>query len=83
VKIIRSEENHNEFFITGFRLMQEGKWARIIPNRNGEALLDYPEDKAIWLSDIFDELLETGLITEDEYCYPYMTVFYRLSKQHY
>lgn len=58
--------------------MQEGKWARIIPDRNGEALLDYPEDKAIWLSDILDELLEAGLITEDEYWYPYVTIFVRL-----
>ena len=49
--------------------MQEGKWARIIPDRNGEALLDYSKDKAIWLSDILDELLEAGWITEDEYWY--------------
>jgi hypothetical protein len=36
--------NCNEFFIAGFRVMQEGKWARIIPDRNSET-----EDKAIWL----------------------------------
>lgn len=60
--------------------MQKGKWARIIPGRNGEALLDYPEDKAIWLSDILDELLEVGWITEDEYWYPHIRVFNRLSK---
>lgn len=80
MKIIRSKENHNEFFITGFRVMQEGKWARIIPDRNSEALLDYPEDKAIWLSDILDELLEAGWITEDEYWYPYIRFFNQLSK---
>ena len=60
--------------------MQEGKWARIIPDRNSEALLDYPEDKAIWLSDILDELLEGGWITEDEYWYPYIRFFNQLSK---
>lgn len=44
--------------------MQECKWARIIPDR-----------KAIWLSDILNELLEAGWITEDEYYYPYISIF--------
>lgn len=80
MRIIKREQNQNEFLITGFRVMKEGKWARIIPDRNGEALLDYPEDKAIWLSDILDELLEAGRITEVEYWYPYIRVFNRLSQ---
>jgi hypothetical protein len=83
VKIIKSKKNQNEFFVTGFRVMQEGKWARIITDKNGEALLDYPKDKAIWLSDILDELHEAGWITEDEYWHPNIIAFHRLSKQNY
>lgn len=73
-------ERSARYYLSGFRCIPSGMICWIIPDKNGEALLESCSEPIIWLHDILVELLDAGLITEDEYWYPYMTIFERLAR---
>lgn len=68
------------YYLSGFQCIPNGITCWIISDENGEALLDTYSKTSVLLQDVLKELLEIGLITEDEYWYPYLTVFDKLSK---
>jgi hypothetical protein len=74
------QESDARYYLSGFSCIPVGMICWIVPDKNGEALLKSYSEPVIWLHDILVELLDVGLITEDEYWYPYMTVFERLSR---
>lgn len=55
------------YYLSGFRCIPSGMICWVIPDKNGEALLVSYSEPVIWLHDILVELLNAGLITDDEY----------------
>lgn len=74
------QEYSARYYLSGFSCILAGMVCWIIPDENGEAMLDSYSESVIWLHDILVELLDAGLITEDKYWYPYMTIFERLAR---
>lgn len=67
------------YYLNGFRSMPIGMTAWIAPDYNGEFFLDCSSEPTEWLHVILDvilvELLDAGLITDNEYWYLYIHVF--------
>jgi hypothetical protein len=83
MRITKHKHNNKysaRYYLSGFACIPDGIICWVISDRNGEALLDSYSEPVIWLHDILVELLSAGLITEDEYWYPYMTIFDRLAR---
>lgn len=68
------------YYLTEFASIPENMTLWVVPDQNGEALLDGPTTPTVWLQDILFELQSEGLISEDELLYPYIDVFERLAE---
>lgn len=76
----KQHEYSTRYYLAGFKCIPHEMVCWVIPDKNGEALLESYSEPVIWLHDILVELLNAGLITEDEYWYPYVTIFDRLAR---
>jgi hypothetical protein len=68
------------YYLADFESIPDNESAWVVPDQNGEALLDGPTTPTVWLQDILFELQSEGLISEDELLYPYIDVFERLAE---
>ncbi|WP_027156605.1 hypothetical protein [Methylobacter luteus] len=68
------------YYLADFESIPDNGIAWVVPDQNGEALLDGPTTPTVWLQDILFELQSEGLISEDELLYPYIDVFDRLAE---
>lgn len=76
------QEYPARYYLSGFNCISVGMICWIVPDKNSEAILDSYSEPVIRLHDILVGLLDDGIITENEYWYPYIHVFERLARIH-